>query len=263
MTLTHRLHDFDLPEFAHVASHYGQEKFGYVVTPNVDHLIRYHEDSHFRELYSHADYILLDSRVLAYLLRLTKGLKLKVCPGSDLTAHLLTKIVRPDDEIVLIGCSETQVAQLRAKLNLRNLHHFNPPMGFIKSPEAVEEALKFVEAHAPFRFCLIAVGSPQQEIFAQKLRERGIARGLGLCIGASINFLTGAETRAPAWMQKVGMEWAYRLLQDPKRLAKRYLVRGPRVFGLLRQMEFQLQPVSRAVVEHSSLIAPAAEDAAS
>ncbi len=69
------------------------------------------------------------------------------------------------------------------------------------------------------------------------LRERGQARGLALCVGASINFLTGDERRAPGWMQRLGIEWLYRLLQDPRRLAARYLLRGPRVFGLLRRAE--------------------------
>ena len=80
---------------------------------------------------------------------------------------------------------------------------------------------------------------------------RGIARGLTLCIGASINFLTGDERRAPVWMQQSGMEWLYRLMQAPGRMAKRYLVRGPRVFGLLRNAQIVLRksttPVLRLV----------------
>jgi exopolysaccharide biosynthesis WecB/TagA/CpsF family protein len=57
---------------------------------------------------------------------------------------------------------------------------------------------------------------------------------MGLCVGAAVNFLTGTERRAPRWMQRSGTEWLFRLLNDPLRLAKRYLVRGPRVFSLLR-----------------------------
>jgi hypothetical protein len=66
------------------------------------------------------------------------------------------------------------------------------------------------------------------------LKSRGVARGLALCIGASINFLTGDERRAPVWMHRCGVEWLYRLIQAPGRMTQRYLVRGPRVFGLLR-----------------------------
>jgi exopolysaccharide biosynthesis WecB/TagA/CpsF family protein len=70
-------------------------------------------------------------------------------------------------------------------------------------------------------------------MIAHRLQARGKARGLALCVGAALNFLTGAERRAPRWMQRLALEWLYRLLQDPRRLARRYLVRGPRVLGYL------------------------------
>ena len=91
-----------------------------------------------------------------------------------------------------------------------------------------------------------AVGSPQQETIAQMLRTRGVARGLALCIGASLNFITGVEKRAPVWMQKMALEWLYRLMQDPRRLARRYLVRGPRIFAHLRRSRVVLRkmPIS-------------------
>ena len=114
-------------------------------------------------------------------------------------------------------------------------------MGFIRDPQAVEDCLRFIEANSPFRFCLLAVGAPQQEIIANLLKTRGVARGLALCIGASIDFLTGAERRAPAWMQRGGAEWLFRLAQAPGRMSRRYLVRGPRVFALLRDTRIVLR----------------------
>ena len=111
-------------------------------------------------------------------------------------------------------------------------------------PVGVEECLRFVENESPFRFCILAVGCPQQEILAKALQSRGRARGLALCVGASINFMTGVERRAPKWIQHAGFEWLYRLLNDPGRLAKRYLVRGPRIFFLLTRLKFQLRPAS-------------------
>jgi exopolysaccharide biosynthesis WecB/TagA/CpsF family protein len=225
---------YDVDGFVEVAADFGQEAYGYAVTPNADHLIRLHEDASFRELYAAASYILLDSRFLSHLLRLTRGIRLPVCTGSDLTARLISDVVASDDTLVLIGCSGAQASRLAARFGLRRLAHFNPPMGFIRDPQSVEECLAFIEAHSPFRFCLLAVGAPQQEAVAQMLKSRGVARGLALCIGASINFLTGDERRAPVWMQRCGVEWLYRLIQAPGRMTQRYLVRGPRVFGLLR-----------------------------
>jgi exopolysaccharide biosynthesis WecB/TagA/CpsF family protein len=216
--------------------------YAYVVTPNVDHLIRYCEDPSFRAVYHSAQYRLLDSRVLALTLRLLKRTHLAVCTGSDLTADLLEHVASPDDPIVLIGGSESQAKEIVASTGLRNVHHHNPPMGFITNAEATETCLHFIEAQSPFRFCFLAVGSPQQELIAQRLQARGKARGLVLCVGAALNFLTGAERRAPRWMQRLSLEWLYRLSQDPGRLARRYLLRGPRIFGYLLCGRLVLRP---------------------
>lgn len=236
------LDDYQLQEFIGVAAHFGQSRFGYVVTPNVDHLIRLHEDPGFRDLYDDASYVLLDSRFLSKILHVTRNLDLQVCAGSDLTQHLFSQVIAPDDALVLIGCTASQAAELSQRYALRRLHHYNPPMGFIHDPAMVEECLDFIESHSPFRFCLLAVGSPQQEILAQRLKARGTARGLALCIGASIDFMTGVEQRAPSWMRQRGLEWLYRLYQSPARLAKRYLLRGPRVFRLLSKTAIMLRP---------------------
>lgn len=233
--------DHDLESFVAVAAGYGRHTYGYVVTPNADHLIRCHDDAAFRARYAAAAYVLLDSRFLSHLLRLTRGLRLPVCTGSDLTARLFADVIGRDDALVLIGGSAAQARELAQRHGLRRLAHFDPPMGFVRDPVAVEECLRFIEAHSPFRFCLIGVGSPQQELIAQMLQARGQARGLALCIGAAINFLTGAERRAPRWMQRAGIEWLYRLLCDPGRMAARYLVRGPRVFALLQRAEIVLR----------------------
>jgi exopolysaccharide biosynthesis WecB/TagA/CpsF family protein len=244
--IVHVIDDLGLAEFATVAANYGQDRFGYVVTPNVDHLIRYYEDATFRARYRAAEFILMDSRFAARLVHLLKGVRLPVCTGSDATAHLLANVIGPDDHIVIIGGSAEQAQQLARRYGLKNLRHQNPPMGFINDPAAVETCLEFIEAGGPFRFCFLAVGSPQQETIAQALKSRGVARGLALCIGASLNFITGHERRAPKWMQKMALEWLYRLMQNPRRLARRYLVRGPRIFGLLRRSRVVLRKVSQS-----------------
>jgi len=234
------LDDYDPAEVLALLTHYGHASFDYLVTPNTDHVIRYHDDPAFRELYAQARYVLLDSRVVAGILRLTRGMHAHVCPGSDLTASVLS-MLSPHDRVVLIGASAAQAQRVAERYGLRDLQHYSPPMGFIRDQAAVERTLRFVEQHSPFRFCFLAVGSPQQELLACELRRRGIARGFALCIGASIDFLTGAERRAPRWMQRLGTEWLYRLLQNPGRMARRYLLRGPRIFLLLPSMQVQLR----------------------
>jgi len=242
MPVSLRIDNYDTDEFVRQASEFGQDKYGFAVTPNVDHLIRLHDDPAFRALYADSTYILLDSRFLSFLFLLTCRVRSQVCTGSDLTAELFARVMRPEDAIILIGGDESQAKLLADRYGLKNLRHFNPPMGFIRDAAAVEECLQFVESNSPFRFCLLGVGAPQQEIIAQLLKARGKARGLALCIGASINFLTGAERRAPRWMQRIGAEWICRLMHDPRRLAKRYLVRGPWVFALLPFTKIVLSP---------------------
>jgi UDP-N-acetyl-D-mannosaminuronic acid transferase (WecB/TagA/CpsF family) len=146
--------------------------------------------------------------------------------------------------VVVIGGTAEQADILSKRYGLKALRHLNPPMGFINDSATVEECLRFVENESPFRFCLLAVGCPQQEILAKALQSRGRARGLALCVGASINFLTGSERRAPKWIQYAGLEWFYRLLQNPSRLARRYLIRGPRIFLLLPRLHFEQRPVA-------------------
>ena len=225
--------DFDVPAFCALASDYRPGRCDYVVTANVDHLLRLHDDPSFRALYADAGYVLLDSRVVGYLLRLIGGQRIRVCPGSDLTAALLPRCVASAERVVLVGGTAAQAQTLATRYELTNLRHYEPPMGLAADAEAIERCADFIENESPFRFCFIAVGSPQQEMIAQRLRARGRCTGLALCVGAALNFLSGVERRAPRWMQRLALEWLFRLCLDPRRLAVRYLVRGPRIFGLL------------------------------
>jgi exopolysaccharide biosynthesis WecB/TagA/CpsF family protein len=233
--------DHDLEEALQLVATFGSDRYGYIVTPNVDHIIRHHQDSQFRALYAQAAYVLLDSRFLAHTVGLVKRQVLRVCLGSDLTTAMLDSIIKPLDVAILVGGAPEQAQILKERYGLMRLRHIDPPMNFIHDPLAVETCLREIEAASPFRFCFLAIGSPQQEIIAQKLKERGIARGLALCVGGAINFLTGIERRAPLWMQQAGFEWLYRLSRNPRRLWKRYLLRGPKIFLLLWRIELRLR----------------------
>ena len=242
MSLRYVLDDYDMEGFLRQAKAFDAKSFAFVVTPNADHLIRYHDEPVFRASYADADYILLDSRFLSIFMRIAKAIRLQVCTGSDLTAQLFARVISPTDRVVLLGCADAQARMLAERHGLKDLHHFNPPMGFIKDPTEVERCVEFIESRSPFRFCFLAVGVPQQEMIAHRLKSRGVARGMALCIGASINFLTGVERRAPCWMQRIGMEWLFRLARNPLRLANRYLVRGPRIFALMLFTDIVVRP---------------------
>ena len=248
--------DYDLDGALKVVASFGSDRYGYVVTPNVDHVIRHHQDGQFRALYAHASYVLLDSRFLANTVALVKRQFLRVCLGSDLTSAVLSSVLKPLDVAVLVGGSPAQAQKLRERYGLRALRHVDPPMNFIRDPAAVERCLAEIESVGTFRFCFLAVGSPQQEIIAKMLKDRGRVRGLALCVGAAINYLTGVERRAPLWMQQAGLEWLYRLMRNPRRMARRYLVRGPIIFSLLWKTELRVRrtPVSAGGKELAAAI---------
>jgi len=204
-------------------------RFKYVVTPNVHHIVRLLEDpATMRPLYERAWRVFCDSRVLSRLAWVS-GHRLPVITGSDLTADLITRAAKQHLTIAVIGPTRAACARLQDKYPGLNVVVHTLPMGFIKSELEVQKCVDFVvKTQAPLVF--LAVGMPQQEILANHIADHPQARGVGLCIGASIDFLSGEQRRAPVWLQKAGLEWLYRLLSDPQRLARRYLIECPRIF---------------------------------
>lgn len=210
--------------------------FRYVVTPNVDHVVRLHRrgDAPWHRAFvaaeAEADLCLNDSRILAKLAR-RSGLVLPVVPGSDLTRVLLETPLSPTLRIALIGGSDTDLTWLQGRQPGAEVRQFQPPMGVLRSVASQQAIVDFVEELRP-QLTLFAIGAPQSEIVAHQLQQRGRTGGVGLCIGASIEFLTGAKRRAPRVMQQVGLEWAFRLISEPRRLWRRYLVEGPPIFAI-------------------------------
>lgn len=217
-----------------------QSRFSYVVTPNIDHLSRLCDsaaNSPLVKAYKQADMTLCDSRILEKLLLLSNKMVKAVVPGSDLTRYILDYIVEPEDRVVVFGCGEPEIISLHRKYPLLNITHINPSMGFIKKSDEVASLIERLKAEKA-DYIFLAVGSPQQEIFAYQLKMAGLDKGVALCIGASINFIVGVELRAPLWMQRLHIEWFYRMVQSPLRLVKRYsgnAVKLPAIYARLRQ----------------------------
>jgi exopolysaccharide biosynthesis WecB/TagA/CpsF family protein len=210
--------------------------FSYIVTPNVDHVVQLHEGedpavaSAFREAYRSASLRLCDSRVLQLLARF-RGVDLDVVTGSDLTAYLFTQGYLDGRRIAVIGGDKNLVDELRRRYPSIEVTQHQPPMGVINNPTACAQAVDFV-SESSCDFIFFAIGAPQSELIAHQCLESAQARGVGLCVGASIEFLLGRKARAPRWMQRAKLEWAFRLLSEPRRLWRRYLIVGPRVFRL-------------------------------
>jgi N-acetylglucosaminyldiphosphoundecaprenol N-acetyl-beta-D-mannosaminyltransferase len=210
--------------------------FSYIVTPNVDHILTLQPASPnavskaFQTAYAHADLCLCDSKILQKLAQ-WKDVALNVVAGSDLTAHLFQQGHFDNRKVAIIGGDSDFLPELEQLFPKVSFIQHHPPMGLLHNPGAQEEIVKFVrEARADFT--LFAFGSPQSEILAHQCKQDGHCTGVGLCIGASIEFLLGRKKRAPKWLQTLRLEWAFRLLSEPGRLWKRYLVTGPRIFLL-------------------------------
>lgn len=203
----------------------------YIVTPNVDHVVQIHGDPECLDhVYTDADLRLCDSRIISLMGRFN-GLKLPVVTGSGLTARLLSKPLPEKTKIAMIGGNQYQREWLARTQPHVELCYHEPPFGLRTNLEAQTAAAIFVE-QAKADIILITVGAPQSELIASLIQSRGVARGVALCVGASLEFITGEKRRAPVWMQKLCLEWAFRLGSEPRRLARRYLVDGPRIFSI-------------------------------
>lgn len=209
--------------------------FGYVVTPNADHLVRLAREPALMPAYRGAALCLLDSRVVAAAARACGLPAPRVAPGSDVTAALLARHLGPEERLTIVGLRSWLLPRLIARCGLIHVpRHLDPPRGFEHDPAAFDAAVQFVLAH-PARFVFLALGSPRQERLAAAIAATGRATGTGLCIGAGLDFLAGAQRRAPAWARQAGLEWLFRLAGDPRRLARRYLWDCPAVLPMLLQ----------------------------
>jgi exopolysaccharide biosynthesis WecB/TagA/CpsF family protein len=206
--------------------------FGYVVTPNADHLVRLDRQPELMAVYSGALLRLMDSRIVTRAAHLLGLRTPSVATGSDVTARLLGYHLRPGERVTIVGLRPDHLPALVDRCGIAMPAHHCPMMGFARDPKALREAVEFVVAH-PARFVFLAVGSPAQEILAAAIQATGRAVGTGLCIGGSLDFLSGAARRAPVLMQRAGLEWLHRMASDPARLAGRYLHDDPPVLGML------------------------------
>ncbi len=206
------------------------EPFAYVATPNVDHAVGLAREPARGPLYSEAWLTLNDSRVLEALAAWS-GYALPAASGADIAERLFEEEISPHEPVTIVGGDRLLIAALEARYGLTNVRWHDAPMDMKRNPMAIAEAAAFVAAQ-PSRYVFLCVGAPQQEMIAWAVAMRGDARGVGLCVGAGLNFLAGRAKRAPRWMRKARLEWAHRLGHEPRRLARRYLVEGPRVFAL-------------------------------
>ena len=212
-----------------------QNKNGYVVTPNIDHIVKLESDQLLQKVYADADIILTDGKPMIWMSRLYgTPIKEKVS-GSDLFPNLCRLAAGKGYRVFLLGAAEGVAA--KAALNLQNKFPgliiagtYSPPFGFEKDEKELQNILRIVTEAKP-HILIVGLGCPKQEKFIYNYRnELNVPVSLGL--GASIDFEAGILKRAPKWMADHGFEWFYRIVQDPKRMAKRYFVDDMKIIRL-------------------------------
>lgn len=211
-------------------------QFEFIVTPNVNHVVRLEDNDDFMLAYKNSKYRLCDSRILKFLSNIFKhgnDVDLLCYPGSDLTKDLLVAANSIGSyRVAVIGCDDTTFNKVEKQYDNIDFSHLNPSYGFIKNDEEVSRVVDFIiekKSHLVF----FAVGCPQQEMIADIVFSSEKAVGYGLCIGASFDFIGGKIKRAPTIVNALGMEWLFRVACEPKRLFKRYFFDGLRFLKIM------------------------------
>lgn len=201
---------------------------GFVVTPNVDHVVLAERDPALLAAYDDAALSLVDGMPLMWLARAGGTPLPEKISGSDLAEPLAARAAAEGLSVYFLGAREG-VGQ-RAADALVNRHPalhvagvFSPPLGFEKDAAATDAVIARVREAAP-AFVFVALGCPKQELFMHH-HFRAMAPSVLLGIGATLDFLAGEVRRAPPVLSKLGLEWAYRLAKEPRRMASRYLGR--------------------------------------
>jgi N-acetylglucosaminyldiphosphoundecaprenol N-acetyl-beta-D-mannosaminyltransferase len=209
----------------------------YVVTPNVNHVVKVQHDNEFKEVYEQADLVLVDGMPLMWAARLLKKpLKEKVS-GSDLFPVLCRLCEQKGYSVYLLGGTSEKiildtVARMKADFpKLRIAGYESPDFGFETDEKESQRLASNIEKAAP-DVLFVGVGAPKQEKWIYKYKMQYKA-GVSLGIGAAFNFYLGYTKRAPVWMQHNGLEWFYRFLQEPRRLFHRCFIENSEFFKLL------------------------------
>jgi len=212
-----------------------QNKCAYVVTPNVDHIVQLEHGGELVEVYKNADLILTDGKPLVWISKWYHTPIKEKISGSDLFPLLCEMAAKKEYTMFLLGAAEGVAAKAAHNLvqkydGLKVVGTYSPPIGFEKSKDEIEKIKRMIRTSHP-DILIVGLGCPKQELFIYRNRAQlGVPISLGL--GASIDFEAGNIKRAPRWMANHGLEWLFRITQDPKRLIKRYLIKDVAIFRL-------------------------------
>ena len=195
-----------------------------VFTPNIDHIINNSNDSKVKDIYAKGEYIIADGWPLVATGKL-KGKLIYRITGVDLMDKLLEVANDRAYNIYFLGATDTTLDKLRANIinkypNIKNIRLNN---GFFKDSTEVISDINKDKVNILF----VGMGNPKQELWIKENFDL-INANLMLAVGGAFNIFSGDVGRAPNWIQKIGMEWFYRFLKEPKRLLYSYFIKYPK-----------------------------------
>ena len=205
-----------------------RDKPRYVCTGNLDHLAIAEADPEFHRAYAEADLVVADGAPVVWLSRLAGTPLRERVAGSDLFWTLGRASAERGITLFFLGGVEGAAEKARDELDRRYpgvkvVGIYCPPFATFGTDEEQSRIVEKVRAANP-DVLLVAFGAPKQEKWIAKMRERlGVPVSIG--VGGSFEMASGMLKRAPVWMQRVGLEWAYRFAQQPRRLFDRYVMR--------------------------------------
>lgn len=220
---------------------------GVVFTPNVDHLMQLRKDPEFREAYKQADFRVCDSQVLVYAAKfLGESFKAKIS-GSDLFPLFCEHHRHNQDiKIFLLGGASGVPQRAQANINARIgrnivVEAHSPSFGFEKNEAECQRILDMIRQSSA-NVLVVGLGAPKQEKWIAKYRDQLPEINIFMGVGAAVDFEAGSKPRAPKVISQLGFEWLYRLVSEPHRLWKRYLLQDmPFLWLLLKQILKQKQ----------------------
>lgn len=212
--------------------------YHYVVTPNSDIIVKMQDDSELKEICDNADLILTDGQIVVKLSRKTKyPIKERVCM-TDFVWDICDLADEKGYKIFLFGGKEDVLEKAARKIRtkyptLNIVDSYSPSFGFEKNKSQLKAANNRIRLSCA-DILIVFLGCPKQEKFIAKNKDM-YQIPVSITMGGCVDFIAGEVSRAPRWMQKVGLEWFYRFLQEPKRMFRRYFIEDIRIFGLARK----------------------------
>lgn len=206
----------------------------YICVSNVHTTVMSYEDKHYREIQNSAAMVLPDGKPLSVVSQIRGFKNAQKVSGPDVMTELFRVSQIKKYRHFFYGATEETLKQLRSALNCRYPEliiagMYAPPFRAL-TPEEDRKVIDEINNSKP-DFIWVGLGAPKQEIWMYEHREK--LTGVMLGVGAGFDFHAGTVRRAPMWMQKYGFEWLFRLLQDPKRLWKRYITTNFKFLWLL------------------------------